>query len=152
MSSPLVFHTSSVFISMINSLAPRRCGSNFTWIFLNLIFKMISWALHKKLILGECHKIPLLVQVVVWCRQATNHYLSQYWPRSISPYGITRPQYVNSLWPSDAICWHRSGSTLAQVMACGLMAPSHSLNQCWLKLAWKLLILDFIQTFQGPMS
>ena len=24
-----------------------------------------------------------------------------------------------------------SRSTLAQVMACGLMAPSHSLNQCW---------------------
>ena len=37
-----------------------------------------------------------------------------------------------SLWPSDAIRWQRSGSTLAQVMACCLMAPSHYLNQCWL--------------------
>ena len=27
---------------------------------------------------------------------------------------------------------HRSGSTLAQVMACCLTAPSHYLNQCWL--------------------
>ena len=36
-----------------------------------------------------------------------------------------------SLWPSDAIWWHRSGSTLAQVMACCLKAPSHYLNQCW---------------------
>ena len=27
-------------------------------------------------------------------------------------------QGFNSLWPSDAIWWHRSGSTLAQVMAC----------------------------------
>ena len=26
----------------------------------------------------------------------------------------------------------RSGSTLAQLMACCLMAPSHYLNQCWL--------------------
>ena len=26
---------------------------------------------------------------------------------------------------------HRSWSTLAQVMACCLMAPSHNLNQCW---------------------
>ena len=35
----------------------------------------------------------------------------------------------NSLWPNDAIWGHRSGSTLAQVMACCLMAPSHYLNQ-----------------------
>ena len=38
---------------------------------------------------------------------------------------------VNSFWPSDTI-WLRSGSTLAQVMACCLTAPSHYLNQCWL--------------------
>ena len=38
----------------------------------------------------------------------------------------------NSLWPRDAICQQISGSTLAQVMACCLMAPSHNLNQCWL--------------------
>ena len=39
---------------------------------------------------------------------------------------------VNSLWPSDTIWWQRSGSTLAQVMAFCLTAPSHYLNQCWL--------------------
>ena len=36
-----------------------------------------------------------LVQVMAWCRQATSHYLSQCWPKSLSPYGITRPQWVN---------------------------------------------------------
>ena len=36
----------------------------------------------------------LLVQVMAWCRQATSHYLSQCWPRSLSLYGITRPQWV----------------------------------------------------------
>ena len=36
-----------------------------------------------------------LVQVMAWCRQATSHYLSQCWPRSLSPYGVTRPQSVN---------------------------------------------------------
>ena len=35
------------------------------------------------------------------------------------------------LWPCNAIWWHTSGSTLDQVMACCLMAPSHYLNQCW---------------------
>ena len=37
----------------------------------------------------------------------------------------------NSLWPSDTIWWHSSGSALAQVKACCLTAPSHYLNQCW---------------------
>ena len=38
---------------------------------------------------------------------------------------------INSLWPSD-VTWHqRSWSTLVQVMACCLTAPSHYLNQCW---------------------
>ena len=31
------------------------------------------------------------------------------------------------LWPCDTVWWHRSGSVLAQVMACHLMAPSHYL-------------------------
>ena len=34
--------------------------------------------------------------------------------------------------PSDAIWRQRSGSKLAQVLACCLTAPSHYLNQCWL--------------------
>ena len=42
---------------------------------------------------------------------------------------ITR--LIKSLWPSDGIWWHRTGSTLAHVMACCLTATSHYLNQCW---------------------
>ena len=38
---------------------------------------------------------------------------------------------INSLWPSDTIWRQRSGSKLAQVMACCLTAPSPYLNQCW---------------------
>ena len=49
---------------------------------------------------------------------------------------VTRRQWVNSwvnsLWHSDTIWRQRSGSTLAQVMACCLRALSHYLNQCWL--------------------
>ena len=37
-----------------------------------------------------------LVQVMAWCRQAASHYLSQCWPRSMSPNGVTGPQCVNS--------------------------------------------------------
>ena len=39
---------------------------------------------------------------------------------------------INSLWPSDVIWWQGSRSTLAQVMAWCLTAPSHYPNQCWL--------------------
>ena len=50
-----------------------------------------------------------------------------------------RVQCVNSLGPSDTIWRWRSWSTLIQVMACCLTAPSHYLNQCWLiisKVLW----------------
>ena len=39
---------------------------------------------------------------------------------------------VNSLEPSGTIWRYRSGSTLAQLLACCLMVPSHYLKQCWL--------------------
>ena len=36
-----------------------------------------------------------LVQVMAWCRQAPSHYLNQCWPRSPTPYGVTRPHWLN---------------------------------------------------------
>ena len=45
---------------------------------------------------------------------------------------LPRPHCVNTLWPSDTIWRQRSGSTLAQEMACCLTAPGHYLNQYWL--------------------
>ena len=55
---------------------------------------------------------------MTWCRQATSHYLSQCWPRSMSPYGVTRGWHyivseisvtigwANGLGP----IWHQSGT------------------------------------------
>ena len=60
---------------------------------------------------------------------------------------FTRFHWVNSLGPSDAIWRQRSGSPLAQVMACCLTAPSHYLNQCWLimnLILWHLPENNFI--------
>ena len=45
--------------------------------------------------LGLTDDKSTLVQVMAWCRQGTSHYLSQCWPRSMSPYGVTRPQWAN---------------------------------------------------------
>ena len=33
-------------------------------------------------------------EIMAWCCQATSYYLSQCWSRSMSPYGVTRPQWV----------------------------------------------------------
>ena len=35
---------------------------------------------------------------MAWCRLATSHYLSQCWHRSMSPNGITRPQWVKTFF------------------------------------------------------
>ena len=85
----------------------------FEWNFRHVIFKQIlvidGWCISCEIALiwmslDFTDDQSTLVQVMAWCRQATSHYLSQCWPRSLSPYGITRPQWVNWLWPSDTIC------------------------------------------------
>ena len=48
-----------------------------------------------------------VVQVMAWCSQATSHYLSQCWLRSMSPYGVTGPEWVDP-W-IYALRWRRNG-------------------------------------------
>ena len=91
-----VFYLGMLIIKVIewnlcNSLALGRCGCNLILLIFKLISKF-SWEFPVTLASGECHK-NLLVQVMTWCFQATSHYLSQCWPRSVSPYGATRPQW-----------------------------------------------------------
>ena len=95
---------------------------NLNEIFRHLIFKQIlvidGWGISCEiclqwLSLDFTDDQSTLVQVMAWCHQATSHYLSQCWPRSLSPYGVTRPQWVNSLCLNDAIWWLRTGSPLA---------------------------------------
>ena len=70
----------------------------------------------------------ILVRVMDW------------WPSYITLNSVTVSSELTSnvLFPSDTIWRHKSGSTLAQVMACCLTAPIHYINQCWLinKVQW----------------
>ena len=81
------------------SLAPGKFEWNFRfWIF-QIISKIDGWGItcelaHRWMPLDLTDAKSTLAQVMVWCRQATSHYLSQCWPRSLSSYGITRPQWV----------------------------------------------------------
>ena len=81
---------------------------------------------------------------------------------------------INPLWTIDAIWWHRSGSTLAQVMACCLMTLCHyrtlnyvdftSMTFCgiylttilressryqFIKWIWKISLLKFLPHLPG---
>ena len=37
-----------------------------------------------------------LVQVMAWCNQAPSHYLSQFWPKFLSLYDVTKPQWAQT--------------------------------------------------------
>ena len=52
--------------------------------------------------------------------------------KTVKSWKLCCNEFINSLRPSDAIWRQWSWTTLAQVMACCLTAPSHYLNQCWL--------------------
>ena len=39
-----------------------------------------------------------LVQIMAWCLTAPSHYQTQCLPRSLSLYGVTRPQWVNNFF------------------------------------------------------
>ena len=39
---------------------------------------------------------------MIWRRQALSYYLRQCWPRSMSPYGVTRPEWITH---EDVIKW-----------------------------------------------
>ena len=67
-------------------------------------------------------------RVLTHCRKTSSCW--DLWSRQCI-YFVHTMGYINPLWPSDPIWQPRSGSTLAQVMACCLTAPSHYLNQCW---------------------
>ena len=91
-------------VLIINSLAPGK----FEWNFRHVIFRQIlvidggGISCEIALIwmsLEFTDDQSTLDQVMAWCHQATSHYLSQCWPRSLSPYGAARPQSISWTFP-----------------------------------------------------
>ena len=97
-------------MASFNSLAPGIFQFNFRYVIFKLTLLNGGWGISYEIVLRW---MPLdltddeltLVQVMAWCRQATSHYLSQCWPWSLLPYGVTRPQWVNygTCWPSTTL-------------------------------------------------
>ena len=96
---------------------------------------------------GPINNISALIQIMPWRWPGDKQLSEPMMVRLSTHICVIRPQRVNSLRPSDTIWQHRSGSTLAQVMACCLTAPSHYLNQYWLisKVYWHSSVGKFIR-------
>ena len=105
----------SCFLSamIINSLAPGRLQFNFRWAIFMLTLVNRGWGISHEIALGWIpldliDDKPSLVQVMAWCRQAASHYLSQCLPRPMSPYGVSRPWWVDICkWNKFWVCeWY----------------------------------------------
>ena len=81
------------------SLAPGKFEWNFRYLILQIISVIDGWGISCELALrwmslSLTDDKSTLVQVMAWCCEATSHYLSQCWPRSLSSYGVTKPKWV----------------------------------------------------------
>ena len=85
-----------------------------------------------------------LVQVMACCRQATSHYLSQYWPRSMSPYGVTRPQWVKvSQMPRNLSVWWNAYSRYnKEIQSIFLAYYERSICDWWIPWGHRGLVCD----------
>ena len=65
----------------------------------SICYRLSSWALlaFEWMPQNTFDDKSTLVQVMAWCHQAPSRYLSRCRPRSMLPYGVTMPQWVNRL-------------------------------------------------------
>ena len=90
------------------------------------LFGIIAWFMRKA---GDILKqMMLYYHVSMWIWLSSFIYKSQY----TNLYAASMCPLLNSLLLGDDLCRHKSWSTLAQLIACCLTAPSHYPNQCWL--------------------
>ena len=96
-------------LQWLNSLAPGRPGCHSKTAIFNLVLLIGIFTSSKDNALRWMPRDltddkSILVRVMAWCRQATSHLLSQCWPSSMSPYGITRPQWVKDRHKDSSPC------------------------------------------------
>ena len=128
---------------IINSLAPGRFEYNFRQVIFKLISVIDWWTWSFVQLPSNVWMSPdltehksTLVQVMAWCCQATSHYLSQCWPRSVSPYGVIRPQWVKL---SDFIPQKYHSRVLVAGTFC------FHLHQSWYTIYWYMYLPNFFK-------
>ena len=88
-------------MGVFNSLAPGRPRCHFKTAIFNLVLLIGIFTSSKDNALRWMPRDltddkSTLVQVMACCLTAPSHYLSQCWPRFVSPNGLTRPQWVKN--------------------------------------------------------
>ena len=87
---------------VLNSLATGKFESKFRYVIFTWISVIDDWGIPCEIaLIWMSLDFTDDQSTLAWCRQATSHYLGQCWPRSFSPYGVNRPQWVNSSRPSE---------------------------------------------------
>ena len=104
---PSSLHTTFFSSNSFNSLVPEGFDYSLKWVNFKLISTINILSIFCEIAirwmpLHLTDHYSTLVRVMAWCRQATSHYLSQCWLRSLSPYDVTRPQWVNLLAPGSS--------------------------------------------------
>ena len=109
----------SITLSSLDTLAPGKLKWNFRYV----IFKRIF--------------------VSDGCRQETSHYLSQCWPRSQTPYGVTGPQWVKGFHFKETHCINRLFLWITSVLLCNVLSCfSHCVHTCGQRIASKELLAE----------
>ena len=83
------------------------------------------------------HDKSTLVQVMAWCHQATSHHVSQCWPRSMWPYGVTKPQCVEKA-PINKAPWHYLGQCFYWLIINKVLR--NNIPKHFILIAWKSCI------------
>ena len=78
-----------IIMQVVNSLTPGKFEWNLKYLIFKRILVMDGWGISCGIALiwmslDFTDDQSTLVQVMAWCHQATSHYLSQWWPRSVA--------------------------------------------------------------------
>ena len=114
-----------------NTLRPRQNGRLFAddifkRILLNETIRISTQNSLKFIPKGLINNNPALVQIMAWRRPGDKPLFEPIMVTLLTHICVTRPQWVNPLWSSEAMWWHRSASAFSQLLAFCLMAPNNT--------------------------
>ena len=89
----------------VNSLSPVKCGYDLEcvnyehnlgiYILSNQVNITLEW-MPEDVVDNKSTSVP----VIAWCREATSHYMNEFWLRTSKPYDVTRAQSVKCATPT----------------------------------------------------
>ena len=98
-----IIHILSVMVEwecplLVYTLAADRCGCKLKFLIFTLTSRIDIFGISFEISLRRMPQIliyiqSILVEIMPWCLIASSHYLIQWWPSSMSPYGVNGSQW-----------------------------------------------------------